>query len=208
MLYYILSKQVRKVTKYDITEWLMDEEVYGVNVDNAFDLLSTLGNGNCGDKLLELDIAVFRRYSRKRDNMLSDLYVYVENHRKLSRHTFEAMWQSAAFDDAGKLFISYIIDEHITTFGDRWMAESQIDHIENWETKHSLYNHVLSVNYGSCLSMFIENCLVYESSWTSHGNPRQYSLCKSLKNYLFSPDFPHKEELILIKQNYYIDLPF
>lgn len=207
VLYYILSKQVRKVKKGNITEWLTDEEIYDVDVDNAFDLLSTLGNGNCGDELLELDIAVFREYSRKRDDMLSDLHVYLEKHRKLSRHTFKTMWQSAAFDDAGKLFISYIIDERITTFGDRWMAEQQIEHIKSWESKHDLYA-TLSTNYGSCLSMFIENRLVYESDWTSYGNPRQYSLCISLKNYLFSPDCPHKEELNLIKQNFYIDLPF
>ncbi len=207
VLYYIITKKVRKVKKSAITAWMTDEELYDVNVDNAFDLLSTIGNGKYADDVLELDIEVFRQYSGKSVDLVPRLSVYVEKQRKLSRDTLETMWQSGAFDDAGKLFISYIIDERISTFGDRWMAEHQINDIIRWESKYDLYS-TLSTNYGSCLSLFIENRLVYESSWTSHGNPREYSLCKSLKNHLFTQGFRYADELIIAKQNYTIGLPF
>lgn len=198
---------MRKVEKRDITEWMTDEELYGINVDNAFDLLSTSGNGKFADDMLELNIDVFRQYSSRSEDLLSDLCAYVDKHRKLSQDTFEAMWKSGTFDDAGKLFISYIIDERISAFGDRWLADQQIHDIKCWESKYDLYD-TLSANYGSCLSLFIQNRIVYESSWTSYGNPREYSLCKSLKNHLFTQGFRYADELMLVKQNYTIGLPF
>lgn len=207
VLYYILSKKVRKVKKSDIAVWMTNEELYDVNVDNAFDLLSALGSGKYADDVLELDIDVFRQYIGNCDNFVPRLRVYVERHRKLSRDTFEALWKSGAFDDDGKLFISYIIDERITTFGDRWKAEPQIKDIKSWESKYDL-DGTLSANYGSCLSTFIENHLVSESSWTSHGNPREYSLCVSLKEYLFSSSFQYADGLVIAKQNHTLDLPF
>lgn len=207
VLYYILTKKVRKAKKCDIKMWMKDEELYDVNVDNAFDLLSTLGNGKYAEGVLELDIETFRQYSGKSDDLVLRLSMYVEKHRKLSRDTFNNMWVSGAFDDAGKLFITYIIDERITVFGNRWMAESQIEDIKRWESKHDL-DSTLSKNYGSCLSIFIEHHLVYESSWTSHGNPREYSLCASLKTYLNITSFQYAEELEKNKKNHTYDLPF
>lgn len=207
ILYYIFTKKVRKVKKGDVIAWLTNEELYDVNVDNAFDLLSTLGNGKYEEDVLELDIEIFRQYSSKCEDLIPRLSVYVERQKKLSRDTFDTMWKSEAFDDAGKLFISYIIDERITTLGDRWMAEQQINDIKNWETKNDLDN-TLSINYSLCLSVFIENHLVYESSWTSYGNPREYSVCASLKKYLLSPSFRYTKELEMAKQNHTFELPF
>jgi len=207
ILYYVLTKKVRKAKKSDIKAWMTDEELYDVNVDNAFDLIATLGNGKYAEDVLELDIETFRQYSGKCEDLVPRLSVYVERQRKLSRDTFNTMWESGAFEDAGKLFISYIIDERITAFGVRWMAESQIEDIKSWESKHDL-DSTLSANYGSCLSIFIEYHLVYESSWTSYGNPRGYSLCASLKIYLFGQGFQYTDELMKAKQDHSIELPF
>ena len=201
VLYYILTKHIRRAKKSEILEWMRDEELYDVNIDNAFDLLSTLKNDKYEEDVLVLDIETFRQYSGKSEDLVPRLSVYVEKHRKLSRDTFNTMWESEAFDDAGKLFISYIIDERITAFGDRWMAESQIKNIKVWESKQDL-DSTLSANYGSCLNVFIEHKLVYESSWTSYGNPREHCLCASLKIYLFGQDLKYTDKLMKAKQNH------
>lgn len=66
----------------------------------------------------------------------------------------------------------------------------------------------LSENYGSCLELFKQNDLVYESSWTSYGNPREYTLCPSLQDLLFNHSEPYYEKLEKWKKDYYSDLPF
>lgn len=68
-------------------------------------------------------------------------------------------------------------------FGDRWMAEGEIENIRQWESKNTL-DSTLSNNYGSCLEFFVQNELVYASSWTSYGNPREYTLFPSLQELL------------------------
>ncbi len=207
VMYYILTKKVRKIKKNDINSWMIDEELFDINIDNAFDLLSNLENGKHEEGILELDINVFRKNIGKSEELVSQLFKYVEKHRKLSSDTFEKIWQLGKFEEAEKLFVSYIIDERITTFGDRWMAEEQIEDIGKWAYKNGL-DSTLSEKYGSCLSMFIEKNLVYESSWTSYGNPREYSLHVSLKEDLFSSNFKYSDELLTLKEKHPIDLPF
>ncbi|MDD4773316.1 MAG: hypothetical protein PHZ09_06885 [Eubacteriales bacterium] len=73
------------------------------------------------------------------------------------------------------MFIAYIVEELMTSFGARWMADAQIESIKKWESRNSLDSE-LSENYGSSLELFVQNNLVYESSWTSYGNPREYTL--------------------------------
>lgn len=105
------------------------------------------------------------------------------------------------------LFIAYIVDERMCNFGDRWMADGQIESIKNWEDKNTL-DSTLSKNYGSCLQFLVQNDLVYESSWTSYGNPREYSLCVSLQELLFSCPKEYIEKLQKVKNTHYDDLPF
>lgn len=92
------------------------------------------------------------------------------------------------------------------TFGDRWMAEGEIENIRQWESKNTL-DSTLSNNYGSCLEFFVQNELVYASSWTSYGNPRVYFIPFSTG----APfNCPHKimEELQKVKDAYHLDFPF
>lgn len=207
VLYYLISKQVRKVSKNDIRGWLQNMEIYDVNVDNAFDLLSTMGNGSVENETLIFDVDTFRRYSKNSKNMLTELFPYVKSHINLSSEKFTQIWRKNAFDDSMKLFAAYIIDEKIDTFGDRWMSEMQIKDIESWENKHSL-DSILSSDYGKCLSLYINNRFVYESEWTSYGNARAYTLCESLKELLFNNPNEFLEDIKLIKDKYYYELPF
>lgn len=207
VLYYLLSKQVRKAIKQDVCRWLQDMEIYDVNIDNAFDLLSTLGNGKLVDENLELCADVFRNYSSQAAELMEQLLPTVESHINLSSNNFMKMWNEKTFDECLKLFIAYIIDERVDTFGDRWMSEGQIEDIKNWEIKNEIES-ILSSDYGRCLSLFIHNRLVYESDWTSHGNARAYTLCVSLKELLFDKSEFLLGELQVIKNKYRYELPF
>ena len=204
VLYYLLSKQVRKVTKKDVCKWLQDMEIYDVNVDNAFDLLS---DGNSIDGILELCIEKFRTYTLNAEELMSQLFHTVELHVNLSSKKFIEMWNNKLFDEHLKLFISYIIDEKNSVFGSRSLTEGEIEAIKNWENKYNLES-TLSENYSKCLSMFIHNRFVYESDWTSYGNAREYTLCNSLKELLFNNSKDFLKELQINKNNHHYDLPF
>ena len=79
--------------------------------------------------------------------------------------------------------------------------------IKQWEDKNTL-DSSLSKSYGSCLEFLVQNNLVYESDWTSYGNPREYSLCPSLQEFLFNCPVEIAEKLQKIKDAYYCNLPF
>ena len=207
VLYYMLSHNIRKVKQNDISKWLIDKEIHDVNIENAFDLLSTIGCSSSTPTLLELDIETFRKLSTDPNELVNNLNQVVEKHRKLSKFKFENMWDSEQFDSSNKLFISYIIDEQVSTFGTRWMADAQINCIKDWESKYSLENK-LSLDYDKCLNNFINNNFIYASSWTSYGNPREYTLHKSLKEFLFNKNFPYINELNKNKNIFYFEVPF
>ena len=207
VLYYILWKNVRKVSKPVVTKWLNESEIYGVDLDNAFDLLSSFDGGAVSDDTLEFGIDAFRKYSANKDSILPELRACVDKHTKLAVDTFKTIWDSDALDNTMGLFIAYIVDERMRSFGDRWMAEGQIESIKQWESKNTL-DSVLSSNYESCLEFFAQNNLVYASSWTSYGNTREYSLCPSLQKYLFKCPADIVEELQKVKDGHYYDLPF
>ncbi len=206
VLYYILQKNVRKVSKLDVLRWLNEHEIHDVNVDNAFDLLSTFEGSIVNNDILEFGIKAFRKYSTEKGKIRPDLERFVNKHTRLAADEFKKLWTSNTIDSNTKLFIAYIEDEKIHSFGDRWMAEGQIESIRQWESKNALFS-TLSTNYGRCLEFLIQHELVYTSSWTKYDNPREYALYPSLQKFLF--DCPSKivEELQEIK-NSYLDIPF
>lgn len=207
VLYYILRKKVRKVSKLVIAEWLDEYEIKDVNLDNAFDLLSLFEGGAVNGDILELGIESFRKYSANSAQILPELKECVDQHTKLAADRFKTIWKSDVFDAAIWLFVAYIIDERIHTFGDRWMAEGQINSIKKWERKNGL-DSTLSSNYECCLKFFVQNDLVYASSWTDHGNVREYSLRPSMQRLLFDCQEEIVEELQNVKCKHYCDLPF
>lgn len=201
VLYYILQEKIRKVTKDSVINWLHKNEIYNVNVDNAFDLLSSSGYCMLNNDALEFKIDLFRKISVNADSLSVKLKDCITSHTKLAVNTFKSLWLSSGWDDIMSLFVAYIVDERICRFGDRWMAERQMKSIKSWANKYSIDYTVLD-NYGKCLQFFIQNDLVYESDWTSYGNPKEYTLCSSLQEFLF--DLP--DEYIEILQN--VKLPF
>ena len=207
IVYYIFTNHVRKVSKYEIIKWLIQNEIKNVNINNAFDLLSCIKGSKLIDDVLEFDYGIFRECISYDEDKVKTLKESFDKHQILSAEKFKNMWNEGVFDDVLKLFISYIVDERISDFGDRWMTQSQEVNIKAWEEKHSL-DSVLSNNYSKCLSLFIYNDFVYESDWTSHGNPRQYSLYDSLENLLFNCPSVYFDELSRIKQEHTFDLPF
>ena len=138
--------------------------------------------------------------------MLQETYL-VKAHTDMSSDRFRKLWEEKEIDSDIMLFIGYIIDERIDRFGDRWMAESQTEDIKNWEEKYSL-DSTLSSSYGKCLSFFIQNNFVFESDWTSYGNPREYRLCASLKELLFNHSEAFAEQIHRNKDAHHYDLPF
>ena len=207
VLYYLISKQVRKVSKAEMLKWIQDKEISEVNVDNAFDLLSTIGTGKFENDTLELGIEAFRELTATPNNLIDELKVVICAHTALSSDRFNKLWEENGIDNDTKLFIAYIIDERIDCFGNRWMAEGQTENIKIWEEKYSL-DSTLSSSYGKCLSFFIQNNFVFESDWTSYGNPREYRLCTSLKELLFNHSDYFSDQLQSIKDLHHYDLPF
>ena len=131
----------------------------------------------------------------------------MEQHTRLAVDIFKKLWLADTLDPTLGLFLAYILDERMRSYGSRWMAEGQVESIKQWENKN-LLDSTLSSNYGSCLDFFVQNHLVYESSWTSYGNAREYSLCPSLQNYLFKYPTEVVEELQRIKNAHCFELPF
>lgn len=207
VLFYLLHNTVRKATKAAIIQWLNENEIHSVNVDNAFDLLSSFHGSKLSDDTLELDIGVFRKYTSSAGEILPELKDCVERHILLSANTFGEKWNTGAFDSIIKLFTAYIIDEKVSHFGARWMTEGQIESIRAWENKNKL-DSTLSENYSSCIELFIHDKFVYESDWTSYGNPKEYALYPSLKKLLFDCPQPLLECIERIKQEYKFELPF
>lgn len=207
VLYYILKKNVRRVSKDTIRDWLHKSEIYDVDVNNAFDLLSSFDGGAVANDTLEFGLETFRNYSAHSAIILPELQSCVDRHTKLAVNTFNALWIADTLDQITGLFIAYIVDERMQSFGARWMADMQVESIKQWEDKNTL-DSSLSKSYGSCLEFLIQNNLVYESDWTSYGNPREYSLCPSLQEFLFNCPVEIAEKLQKIKDAYYCDLPF
>ena len=207
VLYYLLSKNVRKATMCDVQQWLNENEIHNVNIDNAFDLLSHFEGGSTSNKTLEFGIDTFREYSAKRTVIIPDLKTYADQHTILASDIFKDIWHSEAMKPEIKLFISYIIDENPQEFGCRNKASAQLDSIKQWEIKNSL-DDALSADYESCLNLFICNDLVYEIDWTSYGNPREYKLYPSLQNYLLNCPKEMTDQLQQIKEEHIIKVQF
>ena len=207
VLYYVLLTKIRKINKTDIRAWFVENEIYGINVENAFDLLAAAGVGNIVNETLEMHLEVFRVIIRDSDDLLLSLSETIDEHEILSKDTFLQMWERNGFSDADKLFVSYSIENRVSSFGARWKGDGEVEEIKRWESMHGL-DDTLSDSYKSCLSLFTINKLVMESDWTSYGNAREYTLCKSLKEFLFDGSFPYNEDLQLTIQKHSVEIPF
>lgn len=122
-------------------------------MDNTFHLLSSFEGGAVTNDSLEFGIESFRKYSANANSILPELKVCVSQYTELAVNTFKTIWDSDTLGDTMGLFIAYIVNGRMRSFGDRWMAERQVESIKQWESKYTL-DSVLSSNYGSCLEFF------------------------------------------------------
>ena len=73
LLYYIVSAKTRKITKPTFSNWLIQNELHGIRVDNAFDLLSSIGSSKMEGEELNLDMGLFRRCTINTEKLLEEL---------------------------------------------------------------------------------------------------------------------------------------
>lgn len=207
VMYYILTKKIRRIKKCDIYAWMTQSEIYNINVDNALDLLASLGAGSYESGVLEMDINVFRKYTASADEFVRSLEPTVEEYRILGKDRFVELWDTGVFTDADKLFVAYIIQSRISTLGDGWQTDGQVKQIQQWEERSCL-DGTLSGAYSACLNQFIGNNFVYESAWTDHGNVKEHTICPSLKSFLLDGKFPYWEDLESVIEEHNNRLPF
>lgn len=198
--YYILTKQVCSVEKIQIREWLIENEIYDVNIENGFTLLASRGNGKNQEYRLTLDINVFRNLMKQKDFLLSKYDDVLNKHKYSSAEEFQKKWSIMC--DCDKLLAVYISDKRILKLGTRWMANSQIESIKMWENERGA-GDLLSSSYDKAMQFFIDNKFVYESDWTAYGNPKEYTLCKSLKEFLWSGMSEYAGDIEKIMWNQY-----
>lgn len=202
VLYCLLEKGSRKISKNYVTNWLRDKEIYDVDVDNAFDLLSSFDGGKFEDRTLIFGATAFREYSSNSESIMIELEKYVDNHKRLSVDHFKKLWKDGAISNMQKLLIAYIAEKRVHKLGSRSREDRQIESIKRWETNNCL-DSTLSDNYKECLDFLVQNKLVYESDWTSYSNPREYTLYNSVKNFLFNFPKEYIKELNYIKDIYH-----
>ena len=201
ILYYIITNQVLEVSRKTVEDWLVEEEIYDVDVENAFRLLATIGYARYHENILKIDIITFRKWSKMTDEILPVLTTCLKNHRILSSQIFEDMWQGGSLTPVLKLFTAYLIDEHITELTNKSQNDTQLQSIVSWEIKNGLRS-IVSEQYQKCLNIFEEHNIIYESEWSIHGVPRRYNLNKSFIDHIFSIDFPHRRELEELKTKF------
>lgn len=202
VLYCLLEKGSRRITKGYVTDWLRNNEVYDVDIDNAFDLLLSFDGGKVENDTLFFGVTAFREYSSNSESIMMELEKCVNNHKNLSSIKFKKLLDTNAINDIQKLFVEYIIEEKVCHFGSNWKAKKQVESIKKWESENNLYS-ALSSNYEKCLDFLIQNKLVYESDWTSYSNPREYTLYNSVKNFLFNFPKEYIKELNDIKNTFH-----
>lgn len=207
LLYYIISKKTRKISKKSFLDWIVQNELFEINIDNAFDLLSSVGRGKIIDNTLELDIELFRKCTSTSQKLIIELEPIYKNNQKLSSLRFLSMWENKNFNDEDLLFIAYIVQNRVTSFGTRWMEQGQLEDVRQWEL-NNLIDGSLSSTYSACLNLFVENRLVYPNSWTSYGNVREYVLFPSLRSLLLDKDFVYMEELNKVMDRHSEQIPF
>lgn len=203
ILYYLLKKEIHTTNISDVKKWVLDKEIKNFNAENGFALLAQLGTkGKVEGNNLTLDIDIFRKFFRESKKIIPELNKTVSDHVKEAAISFKAEWEN--LPQLIKLFVAYIRENAVISFGAQWKQDKQKEKIEVWEKENWIQNANLPAKYEDCLKFFIEKEWIYESDWTSYGNPREYTLYHSLQDYLFNPPIEMLKELTAIKGKYYI----
>ena len=190
VLYYLLSKEQISVSKDEFLQWCIDNEIYDVNYDNAHLLLPVVE----GVPDIQLKIERFRALLKHKDYYLPLYKFTTVKHRRLASYTIREMWD--VLPDVERLLIIYSKETNTRTLGDRWMANSEIESIRQWQQSSGIDN-TLSDGYGEALHSLVEKEVLYPSNWTSYGNAKEFTFHNSAWRYINSGfSFPEMELVI------------
>lgn len=201
LMYYINTQKKRKFKKIDFLNWITDNEIFDIDADNAIDLISKINNNSIVDDYLDLNINFFKNITSDVMDQNSQFYIAYKNHQQLAKNTLMGLFNDDELKDESILFVSYMKEKNLHSFGDRWLADKQIDDIKKWESDNSILP-ILSSNYANCLSLFVKYNIVYPTDYTSYGNPKEYTLYNSAIDWIFGNEFEFSDLLKSTKIKY------
>lgn len=196
-VYYIAQKKIRVITKNDFINWIHSEELFDINVENAFDLISKISNSDFSFEKVELDLEFYKSITMHSKIIMEDYEPILQMHKKLASEKLESLWRENFFTENLKVLFAYVIENKKIKFGDRWLIDGEESSFSEWKESNLIDEDFC--HYPELLSFLQENSLVFESDWTSYGNPKEFTLYNSLINLLFSSDFKYKEEIFNAK---------
>ncbi len=199
VLYCLLEKNVRKISTYDVSLWVNENEIDDINIDNAFDLLTSSGFGKEYQGRFEIGIETFRHFSSIRNDYLKKLSPFLDKHKYPRIMEFINLWNSGKTDDYLKLFCAFICDERISRLE---ITQKFHKKISQWEANNEL-DSTLERNYHKCVNEFSEYGFAYDNR-----NFSQLILFPSVKELLFNPPQKYAAEFARVKDKYKVELPF
>lgn len=196
-VYYIAQKKIRVITKNDFIDWIHSEELFDVNVENAFDLVSKISNSDFSSEKVELDLEFYKSITMHSKIIMEEYEPILLIHKKLASEKFESLWRENFITENLKVLFAYVIENKKRKFGDRYVIDIEEKLFSDWKVSNIIDEDFCY--YPELLNFLKENSLVYESDWTYYGNPKEFTLYNSLINLLFSSDFKYKEEIFNVK---------
>ena len=183
-VYYIAQKKIRVITKNDFIDWIHSEELFDVNVENAFDLVSKISNSDFSSEKVELDLEFYKSITMHSKIIMEEYEPILLIHKKLASEKFESLWRENFITENLKALFAYVIENKKRKFGDRYVIDIEEKLFSDWKVSNIIDEDFCY--YPELLNFLKENSLVYESDWTYYGNPKEFTLYKSLINLLFS----------------------
>ena len=73
------------------------KEIFNVDINNGFDLLTFLGTSKYENDNFEMDITYFRKFSNQKEEVMNELRPFVFNHYEKVSNKFINLWQRNVF---------------------------------------------------------------------------------------------------------------
>ena len=192
ILYYMLTFETFRVDKSTLTKWANSEEIYDINFGIGLELLEDKGLGTYlpnNASVFSLDSKLFSDLLNNKERHLSQLQLFVDDHKILSSEIFDQMWNLNRFDNNDLLFLLYLIENN-----NQQLSIASVEAIKKHYEKSGL--HIAGFNFDSSLNKFIKNGLLFKLNDNNIMIPQ--SFYKILNN------FKYKPRLEQIKDQYHI----
>lgn len=106
------------------------------------------------------------------------------------------------------LLLTYSLHTGTRQFGERWAAEETTKNIERWISKNELHQSELLNYYSDVISNLAERGVLSATEYTSHGNPRMYSLSMNNHDRLRRLSSQAVDVIDRVMERYWMELPF